>query len=80
MSAGLTFNLALGSLWAAALTPMHAHAGVHAGGTGAWIAASGTGQGVHAHPTGIAIYGAGDQWAHNNMPPFLALHFIIRFQ
>ncbi len=57
-----------------------AHAGVHAGGTGAWNAAVGTGQNVHHHPSQIAIYGAGDQWGHNNMPPFLALFFIIRFE
>jgi microcystin-dependent protein len=54
--------------------------GMHAGGTGAWIAASGTGQGVHAAHTGIATHNAGASWAHNNMPPFLALFFIIRFE
>ena len=57
-----------------------AHAGVHAGGTGAWVGASRTGQTVHNHHTGILIHGAGGNGAHNNMPPFLALHFIIRFQ
>ena len=41
---------------------------------------AGTGQTVHHHPTGIPIHGAGGNGAHNNMPPFLALHFIIRFQ
>ena len=45
-----------------------------------WISAGPTGHVVHHHPSQIAIYGAGDQWAHNNMPPFLALPFIIRFE
>ena len=54
-----------------AFTPAHAgHGSRHGGPAKAF---------TH-HPTGIAIYGAGDQWAHNNMPPFLALHFIIRFE
>jgi|HubBroStandDraft_3_1064219.scaffolds.fasta_scaffold00326_15 microcystin-dependent protein len=57
-----------------------AHASVHAGGTGAWIGASGTGQNVHHHPSQIAIHGAGGNGAHNNMPPFMALFFIIRFE
>jgi microcystin-dependent protein len=54
--------------------------GLHAGGTGAWIAASGTGQAIHHHPTGVLIHGAGGNGAHNNMPPFMALFFIIRFE
>jgi microcystin-dependent protein len=57
-----------------------AHAGVHAGLTGTWVGASGTGQYIHWNPTSIAIHGAGGNGAHNNMPPFQALHFIIRFQ
>jgi microcystin-dependent protein len=57
-----------------------AGAGLHAAHSGTWNSASGTGQNVHHHPTGILIHGAGGNGAHNNMPPFLALNFIIRFQ
>ena len=58
----------------------HAHASVHAAHSGTWNSHSHTGQTVHNHHTGILIHGVGGNGAHNNMPPFLALHFIIRFQ
>jgi microcystin-dependent protein len=40
-------------------------------GTGAWNSASGT---------GIGIQNAGGGAGHNNMPPFIGINFIIRFQ
>ncbi len=54
--------------------------GLHAAAVGTWLAHATSDLGVHLAHTGVATHGAGDQWAHNNMPPFLALNFIIRFE
>ena len=59
------------------------------GGTRCYNSASGTGMGVYgagtgcynyANYTGISIQSAGGGAAHNNMPPYLAFNFIIRYQ
>lgn len=49
-------------------------------GTGAWNNAVGTGMGVYGAGTGIGIYAAGGSWGHNNMQPFVAMYWIIRYQ
>ena len=38
------------------------------------------GVGVNAAATGISLYNAGGGAAHNNMPPFVGINFIIRYQ
>jgi microcystin-dependent protein len=55
-----------------------AYANINAAATGISIAAAGTGIGVAAHATGITIASAGGGVAHNNMPPYVACHKIIR--
>ena len=59
------------------------------GGTRCYNSASGTGMGVYGAGTGcynsgaytgISIQSAGGGAAHNNMPPYLAFNFIIRYQ
>jgi microcystin-dependent protein len=56
--------------------------GVYTGGayTGTFNSAAGTGQGVYAALTGVLTYANGASWAHNNMQPFIALYYIIRYQ
>ena len=56
--------------------------GVYVGGagTGAWNNAAVTSMGVYAAGTGIGIYAAGASWGHNNMQPFVAMNYIIRYQ
>ena len=46
-------------------------------GTGIWISGSGTGIGIYGAGTGISIQNNGSGQAHENMPPFLVLTFII---
>ena len=82
LEAGLIFNLALGSLCTTSTTlapmaPTPAFTPAH---SGTWVAAGRDRPRRSPSPHRIAIHGAGDQWAHNNMPPFLALFFIIRFE
>ena len=48
-------------------------------GAAANISAAATGVGVQANSTGITIQNAGGGAAHNNLPPYLAINFIIRF-
>jgi microcystin-dependent protein len=56
--------------------------GVYTGGayTGTFNSAAGTGQGVYGAYTGIGIYANGGSWGHNNMQPFMAMYYIIRYQ
>jgi microcystin-dependent protein len=49
-------------------------------GTGAWNYAAGTGQWVDWGGTRCSIYGEGGNGAHNNMPPFVAMYWIIRYR
>lgn len=52
---------------------------IQAAGVGIWTGAAGTGQGVYGAATGIGIYNAGGGATHNNMPPFMALYYCIRY-
>jgi microcystin-dependent protein len=54
--------------------------GVHGAGTGCWNYAAGTGQWVDWGGTRCSIYGEGGNGAHNNMPPFVAMYWIIRYR
>ena len=53
--------------------------GIYAAGTGIWTGYAATGQGVYGAGTGIGIYNAGSGGAHNNMPPFMALYYCMRY-
>ncbi len=44
------------------------------------IAAAATGIGIYGAATGIALQGAGGGAAHNNMPPYFGVNFIIKYQ
>jgi microcystin-dependent protein len=44
------------------------------------IAAAGTGQSVAAAGTGVTTQNAGSGAGHNNLPPYLAVNFVIRYQ
>lgn len=52
---------------------------IAAAGTGIWTGAAGPGLGVYGAATGVSIYNAGSGGAHNNMPPFMALYYCIRY-
>jgi microcystin-dependent protein len=47
-------------------------------GTGIYIGAAGTGMGVYGAYTGIGIFGEGGNAAHNNMPPYVGVNYIIK--
>jgi microcystin-dependent protein len=53
--------------------------GCNGAGTGIWTGGAGVSLGVYGAGTGIGIYNAGSGGAHNNMPPFMALYFCIRY-
>ncbi|HEX5211634.1 MAG TPA: tail fiber protein [Pseudolabrys sp.] len=44
------------------------------------VAAAGTGIAIGAHATGVTIQSAGGGAAHNTMPPYLQVSFIIKYQ
>jgi microcystin-dependent protein len=48
-------------------------------GTGVSIAGAGTGIQIDGAGTGVSIQNAGSGGAHNNMPPFVGVNFIIRY-
>lgn len=63
--------------------------GVYGSGTGAWLSASGVGVGIYgnytgvynsASGTGITLYADGGSQPHNNLPPYIDIPFIIRYQ
>ena len=54
-----------------------AHASVHGNHSFGSVAASGTGQNIHHHPSNVSLHAEGGNGAHNNMPPFLVVNFII---
>jgi microcystin-dependent protein len=47
---------------------------------GVYVQAAGTGIGIDAAATGIGIQNAGGGAAHNTLPPYLQINFIIRYQ
>lgn len=53
---------------------------IQGAGTGIWTGAAGTSMGVYGAGTGIQTYGAGSSWGHNNMQPYIALYFYIRYE
>jgi microcystin-dependent protein len=54
--------------------------GTTASATGISIQSAATGIGIAAAATGVTIQNAGGGGAHNNLPPYLGVNFIIRFQ
>jgi hypothetical protein len=76
-------NIAGGATWGfpAATSTQGSGTGrtIQAAGTGIWTGAAGVGLGVYGAATGIGIYNAGSGGAHNNMPPFMALYYCIRY-
>jgi microcystin-dependent protein len=53
---------------------------VNAAGTGIGVGAAATGIGIYAAATGVTIQSAGSDGAHNNLPPYLQINFIIKYQ
>jgi microcystin-dependent protein len=47
--------------------------------TNAWNSGSGTGIGIYGNYTGVLTYANGGSWGHNNMQPFVAMNYIIRY-
>jgi len=65
------------------------HVAIAAGGTGVYLGyaatgisiyASGTGMSNTAAATGVSIQASGGGAAHNNLPPYLGISFIIKYQ
>ena len=54
--------------------------GIYGAGCGAWNSAAGVGIGIYGAATGQSIYGAGGGATHNNMQPFIAQYYIIRYR
>jgi microcystin-dependent protein len=52
---------------------------IQAAGTGVYTGGVGTGMGVYGAAVGIGIQNAGSGATHNNMPPFMALYYCIRY-
>jgi microcystin-dependent protein len=76
-------NFAAGVNWAfgpvrtdAQQPPVH----VNAAGTGLYLGYAATGIGIYGAGTGIGIQNAGSGGAHNNMPPWVGVNFIIKYQ
>lgn len=53
---------------------------VYGAGTGCWNYSSGVGVWLDYRYTGQSVYGEGGSGAHNNMQPFTAMYYIIRYQ
>jgi len=53
---------------------------VYGAGVGTWSNWTGTGVYLDYRYTGQSVYNAGSSWGHNNMPPFIAMNFIIRYR
>lgn len=54
--------------------------GIYAAGTGVTIQAAAQSCSANAVGTGISIQANGSNTAHNNMPPYIAMNMIIRYQ
>jgi microcystin-dependent protein len=52
--------------------------GIYAAGTGIGIYAAGTGMSNVAATCGLGMYNAGGGAAHNNMPPFATVTYMIK--
>jgi microcystin-dependent protein len=57
-----------------------ANISIQAAATNIGIQGAATGIGIQGAATGIAIQNAGGGAAHNNMPPYVTLNFIVRYQ
>ena len=53
---------------------------IDAAGTGAWNNGAGTGTYDNGAGTGMSVANAGASWGINHIPPYMAFHFIIRFE
>lgn len=74
-SGGTSFGLASGQRTDAQQPAVH----IAAAGTGVFIGGAATGIGIYGAATGVSTQGAGGDAAHNNLPPYLAINFIIKF-
>lgn len=46
---------------------------------GGGVAPSGTGIGIYGSGTGVSIFATGGNQAHNNLPPYRVLNFIVKY-